>query len=223
MSDNNGTTSRTSFPKASASTVQAPKMSAAILAGGRSKRMGRDKALLQIGDKTMIEHVAEMVQSQAPEVMIVSNKQETYRFLGLPVYPDAVHGCGPLGGIYTALLYSKHRHCLVVACDLPFLNLPLLRFLCENCRPHDVLVFESETGVEPLCAVYSKNCLPAIEKHMKAGKYKVSDFYETVSTRVVKLKPELAFYDGSTFLNVNTPEDLAEARNVWNRFFKTKY
>jgi molybdopterin-guanine dinucleotide biosynthesis protein A len=185
---------------------------AAVLAGGQSKRMGQDKALLQIGSKPMIKRVVEAVLTQVPDVMIVSNDLATYSFLRLPVYPDAVHDCGPLGGIYTALLHSKFQHCLVVACDLPYLSKGLLQFLCENCAPYDVLAFESEAGVEPLCAVYSKRCLSVIRKQIKAGQYKVSDFYDLVNTRLVRLEPKLAFFDPKSFINVNTQEELAKAR-----------
>jgi molybdopterin-guanine dinucleotide biosynthesis protein A len=191
-------------------------LAAAVLAGGQSKRMGQNKALLQIGGRPMIQHVVKTILTQVPDVMIISNQLATYSFLRLPGYPDEVQNCGPLGGIYTALLHSKFQHCLVVACDLPFLSKGLLQFLCENCVSYDVLAFETESGVEPLCAVYSKRCLSAIKKQIEAGQYQVSDFYDLVNARLVRLEPKLAFYDPKLFTNINTQQELAQALQLLN-------
>ena len=176
--------------------------------------MSENKALLQFDGKPMIERVVESVHSHVKAVMVISNHLNSYDFLNLPVYPDAITSCGPLAGIFTALQHSTSPHCLVVACDLPFLSHQLIQFLCENCAPYDVFAFESESGIEPLCAVYSKACLPLIETQIQNGKYKVSDFYDQVKTRVVRLEPSLISYDKRAFLNVNTPKELKQAQNL---------
>lgn len=136
--------------------------------------------------------------------------------MGLPIYPDEVKSCGPLAGIYTALRHAKFQHCLVVACDLPFLSRQMIQFLCENCASYDVFAFESKSGIEPLCAVYNKNCLPIIQKQIQTGHFKVSDFFDKVSTRMVRLDPSIAFYDAKAFFNVNTQEELAQALQLFN-------
>ncbi|MFQ5753503.1 MAG: NTP transferase domain-containing protein, partial [bacterium] len=214
MNHSRGVTFRLSFPKSVDGDGQHNKVSAAILAGGQSKRMGKDKALLTFDGKAMIKHVIETVLSRVNDVMIISNQPEFYASLGLPVYPDEIQSCGPLAGIYTALRHSTSRHCLVVACDLPFISKSMIQFLCENCAAYDVLVFESESGLEPLCAVYSKNCLPIIQEQIKNHRYRVSDFYEKVNTHIVRLNPELVFYDSKAFMNINTREELQQAHEL---------
>jgi len=175
--------------------------------------MGRNKAMLRVSGKPMIAHVVEAVRYATSRVMIISNEAEAYQFLSLPIFPDAVESCGPLAGIYTALKHAETRHCLVVACDLPFLTPSLMRFLCEHGRDCDVFAFESDTdGLEPLCAVYSRACLPIIEQQLEAGEHKVSHFFSKVNTRLVRLQPGLAFYIEHVFLNVNTPDELERAR-----------
>jgi molybdopterin-guanine dinucleotide biosynthesis protein A len=190
------------------------KVSAAILAGGQSKRMGTDKALLPVGGQSMIKHVVETVRVKVREVNIISNEPQKYAFLNLPIYKDAVQKRSPLVGIYTALLHSRQQRCLTIACDLPFLSAELIQFLCENCDSYDVLAFESDSGIEPLCAVYSKNCLPVIEKQIHSDNFKITNFYHNVLTRIVPLGPGMSFYDSKVFFNVNTREELKQARNL---------
>ncbi|RMF63851.1 MAG: HAMP domain-containing protein [Calditrichaeota bacterium] len=211
-----GTIFRVSLPRAQdgAAPKTTPSLSAAILAGGRSSRMGRDKALLPVDGKPMIARVLEIVRQQTQNVMVISNQPDSYAFLKVPVYPDAVESCGPLAGIYTALRHSSTQQCLVVACDLPFLSRALLQFMCENAVSYDVFAFESQSGVEPLCAVYAKSCLPVIEAQMEKGDFKVSNFYDQVNTRIVRLEPGRLFFDEKAFFNVNTPEELARAREL---------
>ena len=191
-------------------------LTGAILAGGRSRRMGQNKALLRVAGKALIEHVVDAVRHQVEELMVISNQPEAFAFLNLPIYRDAVTSCGPLAGIYTALKHARAERCLVVACDLPFLSAGLIQFLRENAGPEDVLVFESESGVQPLCASYRRTCLPLIERQIAAGAYKVADFLEQVKTRRVRLDAKLAFYDDHLFFNVNTPEELERARR-WQK------
>lgn len=195
-------------------TAARSKYCAAILAGGKSSRMGENKALVEVNGKPMIAHVVEAVESITSRVMIISNAAETYSFLNHPVFPDAVASCGPLAGIYTALQHTKTTHCLVVACDLPFLEPPLLRFLCEHGSEVDVLAFESEDGVEPLCAVYSKACLRVVKRQIGSGQHKVSRLFSKLHTRLVSLQPGDAFYSEHAFLNVNTPDELEQARKL---------
>ncbi|MFQ5649937.1 MAG: NTP transferase domain-containing protein [bacterium] len=214
-SSSTGTVFRVMFPSAkSLSGMSSQDVSAAILAGGTSSRMGQNKALLFVDGKPMIARVVDSLREQFEQIVVISNQQQEYRFLNLPVYPDAVANFGPLAGIYTALQRSQTEHCLVVACDLPFLSRQLIRFLCENCAPYDVLAFESESGVEPLCAVYKKKCLPVIKAQIELGEHKVSQFYDKVRTRIVRMEPGLVFYSRHAFLNVNTPDELARAQKL---------
>lgn len=213
-----GTTFRLRFPTSAHIKSKISRVSAAVLAGGKSSRMGQDKALIAIEGKPMIQHVVETIQSCIQDIVIISNRPDRLTFLNRPVYPDSIESCGPLAGIYTALKHVDTKHCLVVACDLPFVTRPLIQFLCENASRYDVFAFESDTGVEPLCAVYSKNCLPVIETQIRSGNFKVTDFFARVETRIVHLSPELLFYDSNTFFNVNTRKELQKARSFVRKF-----
>lgn len=199
-------------------------LSAAILAGGRSERMGTDKALLRLtpDGPTLIERVASAVRAVATETLVVANDRRL-DFLGLRTVTDVYPGTGALGGIYSAVAAATYQHCLVVACDMPFLSVPLLRALAREPRDFDVLapflpVSESRQGMEggvyeTLHALYGKGALPAMRARLDAGQYKIIGFFPGV--RVRSFPAEAARrYDPAlrSFFNANTPARLAEAR-----------
>lgn len=207
-----GSTFRLRFPVISGQTFgREARVCAAVLAGGQSSRMGENKALLELNGQKMIEHVTSKVKNVAQEVVLITNTPQDYKFLEIPCFPDEIRGVGPLGGIYTALRRCKASHCLIVACDLPFLSEKLLRFLIENAGKSDIFAIDSGNGAEPLCAVYSRSCLPAIEKLIAAKEYRVKRLFEKVRARVMKLKPEEMFQSDLVFYNVNTPEQWRHA------------
>jgi len=185
--------------------------SGAILAGGASSRMGANKALMQIRGEPLISRVAKTLSAcpAVAEILLITNNPSEYEFLHLPIFPDRQPGKGPLGGIYTALSHAKFSRVLVVACDLPLITPELLEYLCREGADADVWVLESEKGVEPLCAVYAKSCLPVIEKQLRENRLKVSDFYSQVKTTAIRLEASLPFYKPDLLMNVNTPEEFA--------------
>jgi len=172
-----------------------------ILAGGASRRMGRSKAFLDLGGVTVIERVASLLKPLFAEVAISTNDPERYGHLGLPVYRDLVSDCGPLGGIYTALKRSPNFANFFVPCDMPFVREDHIRRLMDVASGADVVLYRHEY-FEPLLAIYTRNCLGAIEKMLTEGVYSVLDLFPRVNVR------EVAFTeDRSVFLSVNTPED----------------
>jgi len=187
--------------------------SIAILAGGRSSRMGTDKSFVRVLGVPMVERVLAQVQGLGAETLLVTNSPGDYAYLGLPLYTDVIPGAGALGGIYSALHYAAHPHVLVVACDMPFLSRPLLAYLLELAPHFDVVVPRAAEGVEPLHAVYGKACLEPIRRRLDAGRYKVIGFYDDVRVRYVD-EAELREYDPRlrSFVNVNTPEEAAAAK-----------
>ena len=202
-------------------------ISAAILAGGQSRRMGTDKALLRLlpGDPTLIERVAAAVGAVAAETLLVAN-DDRYASLGLRTVPDAYPGAGALGGIYSAVVAAAHEHCLVVACDMPFLAVPLLRALAAEPRDYDVLApylpvaegaenRQSDAGgvYETLHALYGRGALPAMREQLDAGRYKIVGFFPRVRVRAYPVAA-VRRHDPAlrSFFNVNTPARLAEAR-----------
>lgn len=190
-------------------------VSGAILAGGRARRLGgADKASLMIGGARIIDRQLAALSAVADDIRIVADDPSRYAGLALPVIADAIPGAGALGGLYSALLDAVHDRVLVLACDLPFVTRALLaRLVSESGEDEvDAVVPRSARGLEPLCAVYSKRCAPAVRARIARGALQVAGLLEDV--RVRELGPEaLAPYDdGSLFENVNTPHDHARAR-----------
>src|SRR5580692_8319484 len=137
-----------------------------VLAGGGSSRMGRDKAMLPYGGTTLVEHLARAVQDAARSVALIGDPGR-YSNLGYPVYPDKFSGCGPLGGIYTALSVSSTDWNLIVACDMPAVTVDVLKVLLANAQEStgDCVVATGPTREpEPLCAVYHRRCLPVLAR-----------------------------------------------------------
>jgi molybdopterin-guanine dinucleotide biosynthesis protein A len=186
-------------------------LTVAIQAGGASSRMGRDKSFVPYQGRPMIEVVREKVEGLGDELIVITNNPAQYAHLNLPTYSDLYPDHGPLAGIFTALSAASYAHVLVVACDMPLLNKPLLRYLMSLKETADVVVPRWDRFPEPLHAVYSKACLPTIEPYLKARKLKITGFYAEVAVRYVE-REEIERFDpqGRSFTNVNTPEDLSE-------------
>ena len=190
--------------------------SVAISAGGQSSRMGTDKAFVTLRDKPIIEHVIERVRDLGQsETMLITNRPDDYAHLGLPMYSDVIPDKGALGGIYTAIERAKSQYVLVVACDMPFLNPKLLRYmlsLLETDSPPDVIVPRVENYPQGLHAIYSKACLDPIKQQLDENRLKVIGFYSQVNVHYLDEAVYQPFDPaGNAFFNVNTPEQLEEA------------
>ena len=191
-------------------------VSAAILAGGRARRLGGvDKASLTVGRARIIDRQLAALAAVADDIRIVGHDPQRYAGLGLRVIPDAIPDAGPLGGLYTALLDAAHDRVLVIACDLPFVSAALLARLIEESRmaaDADAVVPRSRRGLEPLCALYRTRCAPAIRDRIERGALQAAGVVDAVRARI--LEPDaLAPYDeGALFENVNTPHDHERAR-----------
>ncbi|QGG47796.1 molybdenum cofactor guanylyltransferase [Heliorestis convoluta] len=186
---------------------------ATILAGGQNVRMGKNKSLLPIGEKLLIDLIIEQLQSVVQEIIIVTNEPELYRDQNVIFTKDRLSYRGPLCGIHAALLQSTYQYNFIVACDMPFIQAQSIRELLELSPGYDVVVPKIGKHLQPLYAVYSKNCLPAIEKSLQRGERKVVAFYDQVRVRYVE--EEIINQWGSLeqlFFNVNTPDDYAKAK-----------
>ncbi len=209
-----GTSIKLNFPALKESSERKTDICCAILAGGKSSRMGTNKALVKLNGKTLIERMVEKVDYSVAKPIIITNTPEDFNFLELPSFPDVIKNVGPLGGIYTALKYCNSAHCLIIACDLPFLTKEHIRLLYEQGSTYDVLAFDAGNGVEPLCAVYSKNCLPKIKNQIDKGNFRVTDFFSSVNTRVINMNHIKQIFRSNMFFNINTPEDLKVAEEM---------
>lgn len=189
-----------------------------IQAGGESRRMGSNKALLPFLGQPLIARVLERVRPLADEILITTNQREGFEFLDLPLVADVLPGSGALGGLYTALLRARQPLVAVVACDMPFASRELLAYQRDLlvAEEADVVLPATEQGLEPLHALYRREtCLPAVEAALKQGERRVISWFGQV--RVRALTPaEIAAIDpaGRAFMNVNTPEDLLQAERL---------
>lgn len=194
-------------------------MTGIILAGGKSRRVGKGKALLKIGDKRIIEMVVEKLEATFDDTLIVTGSPFNYQFLGVKVIRDIVPEKGPLGGIYTGLLSSKSEYNFICACDMPFLNTRLLKFMASEVTNCDLVVPVVGGFVEPLHSIYSKRCLSAIKSHLEVDDLKVKNFFSEVKCRYLS-EDLIRRYDPDllSFLNLNTPKMLKLAREMWMKF-----
>ena len=190
-----------------------------VLAGGRGLRFGQDKALEPIGQRSLLEQVVFQLSSFEGETLIVTAQGKSYpQLYGYPklrIVSDLYPNKGPLGGIYTGLKMSASFHNLVVACDMPFLNQALLRYMMEVAEGFDLVVPRVGKLIEPLHAIYSKNCLDPIESLFREDKMNVRGLFPLVRVRYVEAG-EIDRFDPRhlSFFNINTAADLARAKKL---------
>jgi molybdopterin-guanine dinucleotide biosynthesis protein A len=189
-----------------------------IQAGGESRRMGADKALLPFLGQPLILRPLNRLAGLADEVLVTSNQPESYRFLGLAPIPDLLPGFGALSGLYTALSVASHPYVAVVACDMPFASLELFAFELVLLRETgaDAVIPHSEAGTEPFHAVYRREtCLPHVRAALENGKRRVDAWFPQVLIRYLEPAEIIAYDpDQRAFLNINTAEELMEAEGI---------
>lgn len=190
-------------------------LTGAILSGGASRRMGRAKALLTLepGGPALIELVAARLGEITDHLIVVGGVPLSV-LPDVPRIPDAVAGQGPLGGIHAALAAANGSRVIVVACDMPFLNVNLLRYMVSLPEDADVIVPVTDRP-QPLHAIYSPACLPHIEECLRDGNNRVTGWFDRVRVREID-RVTVAHYDPDLLscFNMNTPEDLANAMQV---------
>jgi molybdopterin-guanine dinucleotide biosynthesis protein A len=183
-----------------------------ILAGGRSQRMGTDKALLEVDGIPLLERVGNVFRRLFRQTLLITNDPDLYAGLGFPVYTDIHPNRASLVGIYTGLLKAETPFIFCASCDMPFLNESLIRFLLDLRTDADWVLPFSENGQEPLHAVYGTPCVNAMEDLIAEDRLKIMGLFDRVRTRRVEPE-EVAAIDPKflSFLNCNTPEDLEAA------------
>jgi molybdopterin-guanine dinucleotide biosynthesis protein A len=190
-------------------------LTVAVLAGGKSSRMGTDKSFVRVLGRPLIEDILDHLHGLGAETIIITNKPESYAYLGVPTFTDVLPEKGALGGIYTALYHSAQPHTLCVACDMPFVVRPLLDYLIALTPEGDAVVPRLGGEAEPFRAIYSRACLDPIRRALEAGQLRIISFFPDVRVRFVD-EAEIDRFDPQhlSFFNVNTPEDLEAARRM---------
>lgn len=185
---------------------------ALILAGGKSSRLGRDKAFERVNQYGMLENAIITLSACFPEIIVGAN-DEAYSVLGRKVVPDHYPGRGPLGGIHAVLKASSFETNFLVACDMPFINVDLAKYLVSLAPGYDAVVPRLGVYFQQLFSVYNKSCLPAVEQQLESGRNKVAVFFEQVNVRFVE-GAEIEKFGSldKIFFNVNTGDDLQRAK-----------
>ena len=191
--------------------------SLAIIAGGQSRRMGRDKAFVELAGKPLIEHVLERsAELGQAETILITNQPALYAHLGLPMHQDILPNKGSLGGIYTALMKARREWTLTLACDMPFVKGSLLRAMIERMDDGaDIVVPRVDGYPQGLHAIYKKTCIEPIAEQLAANRLKIIRFYDQMRVRYLD-EADYAPFDpnGRSFTNLNTPAEVAAAESL---------
>ncbi len=193
----------------------APDVTAFILAGGKSTRMGTDKAFVEYDGRTLLARALILARSITPDVRIVGSHEKFAPFA--PVVQDIFRDCGPLGGIHAALLASSSDLNLMLAVDTPFVSWAFLQYLITQARSAPeaaVVVPRDDAARQPLCAIYRREFADVAESALRAGKNRIDVLFEMVQTHVIEPENlEAAGFSRAIFRNLNTPQELeAEKR-----------
>lgn len=186
-------------------------VNAIVLCGGRASRMGFDKAFIKIGGRTLVERQVNALKGRFRKIILVTNSPGEYKSgVRVKVVPDIVRGLGPLGGLYTGLKNSDARYNFVTACDMPFLSPDLAAYMAGSIKKgFQAVVPFYRDQYEPLCALYSRDCIDKIGEALSAGKLKLARLLSEFKVRKVVKEELVRFGDPEVFFrNINTPQDL---------------
>jgi molybdopterin-guanine dinucleotide biosynthesis protein A len=184
-------------------------MTGIILAGGGNTRMGQNKAFLRVGGERLIDRTVRLFRSLFQDVIIVAANPLDYLDQDAAIVTDILPGKGALGGLYTGLFYAADEYAFVAACDIPFLNRSFLEYMISQADGYDIVVPAPADGLQPLHAIYTRRCLPAIRSLLDRNRLQIKEFYP--GRTILRIEPDiLRSFDpeGRMFINVNTPEDL---------------
>jgi molybdopterin-guanine dinucleotide biosynthesis protein A len=193
-------------------------MTSIILAGGKSSRFGRSKLLETIEGKSLIQWVVDRLATISTEIIIATAQGEaipcssTVRIKTVAdIYPEK----GPLGGIHSGLTASPSSQAIVVSCDIPFLSVSLLKYMTQFCPAFDIVVPRIKNKLEPLCAVYAKNCLAPIQELLERDERQIRKLFSMVKVKYVE-EDEINRFDPEhlSFFNINSQDELDRARKL---------
>jgi molybdopterin-guanine dinucleotide biosynthesis protein A len=194
---------------------QYPDLAAVLLAGGRSCRMGTDKALVPLGGQPALELLATRLRELTDQVLLSASDPSAYSFAGLPTICDVYPRRGPMSGLHAAMLHTTRPLILLLACDLPGVSSLILRRIIEASAGFDAVIpLTSDNRLHPVCAVYSRTCLPVIERNLRSGRNRMISLLDEPGLRIRQLNSlEGSFSDASLF-DVNSPEDYDAFRRL---------
>ncbi len=185
------------------------RMTGIVLCGGKSSRMGTNKAFLELDGERLIDRVVRILGRHFAEVVLVTRTPIDYQDMDAVIVTDMIPDAGVLGGIYTGLSFSSAEIAFVVACDMPFLDDRFIDHMIRRAENYDIVVPRTREGFQPLHAIYSRRCIPEMLRMIERGTLKVSELFNRRRTLVIR-EDEIGSFTsaGEMFLNINTPDDL---------------
>lgn len=178
-----------------------------ILAGGKSSRMGTDKALVKLNGTPLIERIAQTLRDVFERVIIIANNPEPYKYLGFEIFGDVYKDCGPLGGIHSAFFHTTSEQLFIVGCDTPHISPELIRHIIAYPSSASIKVCKAGKQVQPLVGSYHRKSLPFILVQLENRQWKMMKLLEAVSAEILPIGESLELYSPDLFLNVNSRED----------------
>ncbi|MFB0506672.1 MAG: molybdenum cofactor guanylyltransferase [Thermodesulfobacteriota bacterium] len=190
-------------------------MTGIILAGGKSQRMGKNKAFMDSGGIPLFERVYRIFREIFSEIIIVANDVLPFERYEAILRRDIILGKGALGGLYTGLFHSSNYHAFCSACDMPFLNPRVIKYMGKERDEYDVIVPKTHDGLHPLHAIYSKKCLNPMSQSLDRNDLKIVNFFQQVRVRYIE-EIEIREFDPDmrSVINVNTAEEMEAVRNI---------
>ena len=197
------------MPSAKLPGLKNPHLTGVVLAGGKSKRMGHDKALLEFRGRPLVMHAVNLLQQFCSQVVISSNRKD-YFFTGCEIWPDDVNVHAAMAGIYSCLKRSMHPWIMVLSCDMPLIDPRVFDLLISLAELHhdDVVVpVHDKDCIEPLCGMYNQRAIPLLEENIRTHHFSLQHFIRNSKCRLVEVGPHLDFYKADMFSNINTIRD----------------
>ena len=175
--------------------------------------MGENKAFIEIEGVPIIRRIHNLFKELFQETIIVTDQRELFLNFESKIYNDLLPNKGALGGLYTGIFFSTFNYSFCVACDMPFIKKSLVQYLLNHIKDDDVIVPQTKDGLQPLHAIYSKNCLEPIKNVVELGKYKIIDIYDMVKVKIIQENDFISLDPlRESFINVNTPAELLSVR-----------
>jgi molybdopterin-guanine dinucleotide biosynthesis protein A len=190
-------------------------MTGIILAGGKSTRMGEDKAFIEVGEVPLFERAYRVLREIFSEIIIVANDARPFENYEARLQKDIISDKGALGGLYTGLFHSQSHHAFCAACDMPLLNPRLIKYMAEERDEYDVIVPRTRDGLHPLHAIYSKRCLNPMRQLLNRDDLRIVNFFPQVTVRYIE-EMEIRELDPHmrSLISVNTEEEMEAVRDI---------
>jgi len=184
------------------------KITGILLAGGMSRRMGKEKGIIRIGPKYLYQYALQVLENLCDEVLISTCKEGLF-FEKYPLVCDEIPGIGPMGGIYTCLKKSSNEINMVLSYDMPLVNEALMAHLIGESQDYEIVLPALDKNMpEPLCGIYRKETVRIFEKLISQKRYAVHHAIQLGNSKIIPIDDELSFWNSEIFLNINKVDDL---------------